>query len=140
MSERGKRQKVDDEDGVEVLDVVFLDIDGVLLPFDPADDSADSQFDDDLDSEDCNLCTISRPGQIAWACDECAGCFCSMCRSCLFLCCFFPGFPMPLPGRNLDFCLWFCAGLSRLAKNARSKYARRAPTQETVRAAARSLR
>ena len=81
MSERGKRQKVDDEDGVEVLDVVFLDIDGVLLPFDPADDSADSQFDDDLDSEDCNLCMISRPDQIAWVCDECAGFFCSMCRS-----------------------------------------------------------
>jgi hypothetical protein len=63
-------------DGCDEIDVVFLDIDGVLLPFDPADDSSEEEG--SVECESCDLCAASSSP--TWGCDVCEGCFCSACR------------------------------------------------------------
>ena len=67
------------------MDVVFLDIDGVLLPFDPADDSDSSQLDLEGMDVGCIMCLASMGVGNIWECDVCSGCFCSVCRCLLFV-------------------------------------------------------
>ena len=74
----------DDGDVHDVGSVVFLDIDGVLLPFAPAEEPDDDEFDPGAGG--CSLCEGRDVGH-AWECDVCRGCFCSACRYELLLFC-----------------------------------------------------
>ena len=82
-------QGVSDEEGrgaaVLEMDVVFLDIDGVLLPFDPADDSDSSQLDLEEKDVGCIMCLAGMGVGNIWECDVCSGCFCPVCRCPLFV-------------------------------------------------------
>jgi hypothetical protein len=59
---------------MDAINVVFLDVDGVLLPFEPSEEYSSSG--EDAACWDCG----SGEREAAWVCDVCSRCFCSACR------------------------------------------------------------
>lgn len=74
-----KTRRMEADSGCDLnsgIDVVFLDIDGVLLPFDPSE-----QYSSDEDAPACWDCSNEDSDEMAaWQCDICSRCFCSACR------------------------------------------------------------
>lgn len=78
-----KKQRLAAEVAAESgVDIVFLDIDGVLLPFEPSE-----QYSTDEDAVTCWECSDQeKEDRATWQCDVCSRCFCSACRWVFYVC------------------------------------------------------